>query len=283
MKRLLSLMLIVAFLVIPATAQTLDTSSVTVGAFVLENYVHSDQASCRPMTRSDNPKLRLRASNTTTASVTFENAELLEAENDVYPGEAGCFVSGTFTIDPTMSYSILIQQKSYLSVEGAELIEAGGLLIVVDKDGLVNADLHGDPVPTPVPTEAPTPTPTPEPTPTPIPAGDQGDGTFLLRGYLTLYDDEARYQGDYCTGTGGYSDIASGTQVVIRDGENSIIGVGRLDSSGVEQDSWGCNFMFEVEVPETEFYQLEVSSRGQLVYTFEEFEYLDWTIETTLG
>jgi len=54
----------------------------------------------------------------------------------------------------------------------------------------------------------------------------------------------------------------------------------------VEDPTFGddCKFKFVVKnVPPTDFYRIEVSHRGQLTFTHDEFEARGWTVDFELG
>lgn len=81
---------------------------------------------------------------------------------------------------------------------------------------------------------------------------------------------------------GGYADIADGSKVVLRDGVGQVLSTGRLTGGtfGVE----GVEFTFTLtDVPSVDFYELEVSNRGNLTYSLEEMESSSWTVSTSVG
>ncbi|MEX0629953.1 MAG: hypothetical protein WEE67_06270 [Chloroflexota bacterium] len=89
--------------------------------------------------------------------------------------------------------------------------------------------------------------------------------------------------GDPCEGQGGYGDIVGGAQVVVRDGAGEIVATGALDA-GVKGADEQCSFTFAVEgIPNAEFYDVEVSHRGELAYSREDMEGADWRLSSTLG
>lgn len=94
-----------------------------------------------------------------------------------------------------------------------------------------------------------------------------------------------------CTGTGGYSDIQPGLDVVVRNGEGDIIGAGQLEDDPAVTDlaepidrSYTCFYKFEVrDLPDVPFYVLEVGDRGEQTYSKADLEDDDWTLFMTLG
>jgi len=107
-------------------------------------------------------------------------------------------------------------------------------------------------------------------------------------GELTLSGDIYQHS---CTGSGGYDDISAGTQVVVRDGNNHVIGTGRLGPGhGTSQLNRNdatlfdaCTFKFKVKgVPETKFYSVEISHRGGLTYSLADMKKAKWKVHATL-
>ena len=73
-----------------------------------------------------------------------------------------------------------------------------------------------------------------------------------------------------CWTDGGYDDIESGTQVVVRDRNGTTVAIGELGTA--ERDGFNCAFPFAVsDVPAAKgMYRIEVSHRGELEYTEEQ-------------
>jgi hypothetical protein len=89
-----------------------------------------------------------------------------------------------------------------------------------------------------------------------------------------------------CSGTGGYDDVRDGLQVVVRDGEGTIIGRGELvtDRAASTASPNGCTFDFTVDsLPEVDFYNVEIGDRGELTYSFADLEEAGWRVESELG
>ncbi len=80
---------------------------------------------------------------------------------------------------------------------------------------------------------------------------------------------------------GGYSDLRAGTAVSIKDGEGRLLGKGVL--KGGRQSINGCSFAFSVEVPDSPFYEVEVSQRGTVPFSRDELEQQDWRISLSVG
>lgn len=81
--------------------------------------------------------------------------------------------------------------------------------------------------------------------------------------------------GDPCwVSTKGYQDIREGAQVTVTDGAGAVIALGSLGpgkigkttTAGSQTIGLDCTFPFTVEVPERDFYGVEVARRGVVRY-----------------
>jgi hypothetical protein len=120
----------------------------------------------------------------------------------------------------------------------------------------------------------------PSATPSPTPSGHDLKGTILLT-------DAGRWSnvgpGDPCEGQGGYDDIIEGADVVVRNQADEIIATSSL-GPGTNRGNDHCAFAFTVEeVPDAEFYSVEVSHRGALTYSKAELDGMDWNLSLNLG
>jgi hypothetical protein len=124
--------------------------------------------------------------------------------------------------------------------------------------------------------------------------GDDGSSDRVLSGTFTLTDSSEIGRpsgaGGPCYGTGGYDDIESGLRVVVNDGEGKTLATGRLGTSSYEQNPQypilgECVFPIEVPegLPRADFYSIEVGSRGELTYSYDEMEANGWTVSFSLG
>lgn len=108
-----------------------------------------------------------------------------------------------------------------------------------------------------------------------------------FQGIVQLSDTDGLSQyneGDTCSGSGGYDDIATQAQVTVFDASSTIIGTGRL-SSGKMQNGY-CRFPFTVaKVKESDAYQIEVGreGRGKLRYSQSDAQKVAYTFELSLG
>lgn len=98
--------------------------------------------------------------------------------------------------------------------------------------------------------------------------------TFTVYGIMTL--ETLRYPSEInrlstggCTGTGGYSDLREGAQVIVTDSVGKTVGVTSLGSGSLVEDQlrMRCSFLFHLDVPGgLGFYGVEVSHRGRVQY-----------------
>jgi hypothetical protein len=113
---------------------------------------------------------------------------------------------------------------------------------------------------------------------------------FLITGTITLTTSSLYPPagaspgiGSPCVGTGGFSDIQTGTDVTVTDEASRIVGIGHIVSSS-RVNIVVCSLRFTVPgVPERPFYKVEVSHRGGLTYSLQDMKSRNWTIDATLG
>jgi len=116
-----------------------------------------------------------------------------------------------------------------------------------------------------------------------------------ISGSIILYDDGpfgAGWETDKaCYGTGGYDDVNEGAQVVVKDSGGQVIGAGGLgpglavgEPTSSRRFTDFCVFLFEVAaLPDSEFYSVEVSHRGELTYSATKLEADGWEVVLSLG
>jgi len=114
-------------------------------------------------------------------------------------------------------------------------------------------------------------------------------GTMILRDLdSTRWTTSARGVDKPCEAEGGYNDIRQGADVVVKDRAGSIVAAGSLEAgAGVKSpptDYARCGFSFEIpNVPDADFYSIEVSHRGALTYTRDELKAIGWSVEFKIG
>lgn len=136
----------------------------------------------------------------------------------------------------------------------------------------------------------------------------RGLGEKEIKGSMLLFDSDVEEPLlDNCSGTGGYSDFGHGMPVTVRNEDGRTIGtssarnapLGALaerlainkevpDAQTARRllrniEGQGCMVIFEVEVDESEFYEVEVGRRGEITYSHEDLLESDWYVELSLG
>lgn len=111
-----------------------------------------------------------------------------------------------------------------------------------------------------------------------------GSAGRTLHGTLVLTDKNGAWTtGALCKGSGGYSDISTGQQVVVKDKSGTILATGKL-GIGNATSFETCDFTFEVKnVSGADFYTVEVTHRGGLTYSKADLASKDWTVDVSLG
>lgn len=112
------------------------------------------------------------------------------------------------------------------------------------------------------------------------PSIERVTGTFTLVGSWSVYSGYSLDKN--CNASGGYSDIGSSTQVILKNKEGLEVtrtDLGMfpiIDLSGDRR----CTWTFRLDVPEgEEYYVLSVGRRGEMKFSFEEMK----SISLTLG
>ena len=110
-----------------------------------------------------------------------------------------------------------------------------------------------------------------------------GGESHTVTGQLALTTASDLSVGSSCEGTGGYSDIAPGTQVIIEDETGSTLATSSFGTGTF--DGVSCIFGFEfTDVPKAAFYRVHQSSdRGVLQYSYQDMVDSNWSVSLTLG
>ena len=104
-----------------------------------------------------------------------------------------------------------------------------------------------------------------------------------IKGSLTLKDDFFGGVGQFCNGKGGYGDIKSGRQVLVKDHKGETIATGELGIGKIISDNH-CQFSIEVNgIRKAEFYTIQIGRRGDLTYSYQEMEDKNWELNVSLG
>lgn len=146
-------------------------------------------------------------------------------------------------------------------------------------------------------------------------------GKHHVHGTVTLLDPGGHISGtwDDCEGTGGYSDFDPGMNLAIRGRNDEIVGSGSVvnvdeellttlvqmdrqvddfigldskDDTGARnelrhmlssEEAYSCMLYFDAAVEDSDFYSIEVGSRGKLNYSREDLAKRDWIVSLSLG
>lgn len=110
-----------------------------------------------------------------------------------------------------------------------------------------------------------------------------GGESHTVTGQLALTTASDLSVGSSCEGSGGYSDIAPGTQVILEDEEGSTLATSSFGAGTF--DGVSCVFRFDFEdVPKATFYRVHQSNdRGVLQYSYKDMVDSDWSVYLTLG
>jgi len=120
-------------------------------------------------------------------------------------------------------------------------------------------------------------------------SGDTEAKTRILNGTFTLSgsSNSTHPQGDggFCFGDGGYDDIRTGLRVVVADGNGKTLATGSLGDSRYNASERDCVFpvIVTTPLPKADFYSVEVGSRGDLTYSYDEMVQRNWAVAFTLG
>lgn len=113
-----------------------------------------------------------------------------------------------------------------------------------------------------------------------------GTDKYRIQGILEIPTDDASSRVMAtpfgCVTTGGYQDIAVGSQLKITDETGTIIGVASLEPLYVPDDEL-CAFLFTSDVPEATFYTFQLGRRGDITYSKDELDSSGWNIDLTIG
>ena len=112
--------------------------------------------------------------------------------------------------------------------------------------------------------------------------------SHTIFGVFTLFADWGGTASD-CYGLGGFDDIERNLPTVLRDAQTGLIlgstnlsaGTGTYGSSVTSKE---CTFTWLMEdVPEVDFYEIEIGDRGEVLYSLSDLEDNGWRIGTQLG
>ena len=119
-------------------------------------------------------------------------------------------------------------------------------------------------------------------------AGCSGSKSHTLTGRIALLDSDGWKRGygggpkTSCHGTGGYADLDTGTQVVVKSNSETVA-VGELLPGVAPTLGSPCKFRFKIDgVPDRGFYTIEVSHRGALEFSRKKLDGQGWKVYLTI-
>jgi len=112
-----------------------------------------------------------------------------------------------------------------------------------------------------------------------------GTTTHTLKGTLDLLDFQTALGGcDTSQSNDGYTDIAAGEQVIVKNASGTTIGTGMLGSGHPLSDDANCHYDFTVVgLPDSSYYEIGLGSRGTQTFSESQFISDHWSITLTLG
>ena len=112
-----------------------------------------------------------------------------------------------------------------------------------------------------------------------------GTQTNTLTITLDLYNPADPSIGRYGKGCDvsdtGYDDISTGAPVTVKDKARTVLAsafLGNGTSAGSD-----CTFSLAVEVPDSDFYQIEVGHRGAVTFSESDLQSNGWTADLSIG
>lgn len=124
------------------------------------------------------------------------------------------------------------------------------------------------------------------------PAG-ASSSRHTLTGSVVIADSQAVVSGvpdwspgGQCDGstTNGYGDLSAGAQVTVKNGSGRIVAVGTIREGKPNYDGATCTMPLKVSgIPKASFYQVEVSHRGELSYSYAQLQRRHWRVSLTIG
>jgi hypothetical protein len=84
----------------------------------------------------------------------------------------------------------------------------------------------------------------------------------------------------------GYDDLTAGAPVTVKDSRGVVLAASSLPAGKTQTGFTGgpvCHFALSVQVPDSAFYQVEVSHRGTVTFTRQDLQSTHWTAGLTIG
>jgi hypothetical protein len=112
-----------------------------------------------------------------------------------------------------------------------------------------------------------------------------GTTIHTLKGTIDLSDLQTSLSGcDTSQSNDGYTDIAAGEQVIVKNASGTTIGTGMLGSGHPLSDDANCHYDFTVVgLPDSSYYVIGIGSRGTQTFSESQLNSDHWSITLTLG
>ncbi len=125
--------------------------------------------------------------------------------------------------------------------------------------------------------------------------------THSITGTLVINELIYGVEGQFCSGKNGYDDIEGGKQILVKNNKGEILATGELGQGKGVKTGLGenleqtaieaglgtplkCQFPITIEnVPQVDFYTIEIGRRGGMTYTAKDLQQKGWKIELRLG
>jgi len=110
-----------------------------------------------------------------------------------------------------------------------------------------------------------------------------GGEKHTVTGNMSLTTGSDLTTGSSCEGSGGFSDVASGTQVIIEDDSGKTLATSAYGSGVFDGTSCVFEFTFNA-VTKSAFYRVHSgSNRGVVQFSYQEMVDNNWSVHLTLG
>src|SRR3569832_507388 len=127
------------------------------------------------------------------------------------------------------------------------------------------------------------------------------NNTHSITGTLVINELIYGVEGQFCSGENGYDDIEGGRQILVKNNKGEILATGELGQGEGVKTGIGekleqtaieaglgtplkCQFPITIEnVPQVDFYTIEIGRRGGMTYTAKDLQQKGWKIELRLG
>jgi hypothetical protein len=114
-----------------------------------------------------------------------------------------------------------------------------------------------------------------------------GSSTETVHGQLQLTDFNLGSSSGPCSGSGGYSDLTQGAQILVENGAGATIATGTLGAGNhpaADPQGIFCDFPFTVSVPaNATFYQFKIGTRGGPSYSLDQMKQMNWNVGLAIG